>query len=227
MYPFATTEADLLLEAEAGTGYEFVQIGRGRLVEFSDFVFRNFAQGIARRQSWRPTELDYVLMLQEERVLFETGLYILARSPGGQPLAALRAARWSPGLRLKTERVFQIDSTSLAQEWQVPREAIWHLSQLCVDHSAIRQIGLPASAGILLMRGLIRNMLYAARNVDARIGIMESDEQVSAYLWRLMQIRARKFTATRNYFGQTFVAHIDLDEVRQLAYTRKGNDISR
>lgn len=225
MYPMTTTEGDRLIET--GSDYTFVQIGRERLEEFTEFVFENFVRGIGRHQHWHPTTLDYTIMLQEERALFETGLYIVAQSADRQPLAALRAARWSPGLQLTAERVFRINPRSLAGEWGVAPEAIWHLSQLCVDHLSIRALNLPATAAILLMRGLIRNMLRAAEPYAARYGIMESDEQISAYLLRMMSIRARQFSATREYFGQTFAACIDLDAVRQLDYARTGSARSR
>ena len=223
MYPFTTGATTALLELH--DGLQYVRIGRNDLESYTRFVYRIFVERIGRRYAWQPKPGEFETMLFEERMLFESGFFIAARTGDGRFVGAMRAARWQPGLRLTAERIFNIEPALLARRWGVSPRSIWHVSQMCVDTPALIEMKARASSGVLIMRNIVRLLLESARHLEHEYGIMESDAEISLYLRKFLQIESWPLSPVREYIGHTFVAAVDLSAARQLPYVRQGNPI--
>ena len=164
-------------------------------------------------------------MIAEERILFESGIFVAALLPDDRLVAAMRVARGQPGLPLPTERIFALDRNALARMWDVPPRAIWHASQMCVDTPQLVAAGYGWRQGIQIMRGIVKHLFRAGSHLESSYGIMESDEQINAYLKKFLNIETWPLSSTRDYIGQTFATAIDLEQIRQLDYVRAGNEI--
>ncbi|MCR9141147.1 MAG: hypothetical protein NXI24_02770 [bacterium] len=196
---------------EARQGVEYLQIGKDSIESFTNFVFNHFVKRIGKRQQWRPSEADYRTMLSEEQSLATTGFFIAARIPGGRIVGAMRAAQWSPDMRLATEKIFHIDPAVIAHQRGVPAESVWHVSQMCVDTEFLVAQNYSWRVGIEIMRTIVKHLFRAVAPHNGRIALLESDDQINAYLNRFLQIETTPLGSTRDYIGQTQVAIIDLD----------------
>lgn len=223
MYPYPSQAANRILETRDGLRY--VQIGADFIDEFTRFVYRIFTERISRRQDWQPSDAELQAMIAEERILFESGIFVAALLPDDRLVAAMRVARGQPGLPLPTERIFALDRNALARMWDVPPRAIWHASQMCVDTPQLVAAGYGWRQGIQIMRGIVKHLFRAGSHLESSYGIMESDEQINAYLKKFLNIETWPLSSTRDYIGQTFATAIDLEQIRQLDYVRAGNEI--
>ncbi|MEQ9364625.1 MAG: hypothetical protein RIF32_10295 [Leptospirales bacterium] len=225
MYPFPTQTANRALETQNGIRY--IQVGADFVDEFTRFVYRIFSERISKRQDWRPTEAELTQMVREERLLLESGIFVAALLPGGELVGAMRAARWRSDVHLATERIFQIDHTALARLWGVPTKAVWHISQMCVDGGALARSGYGWRQGNEIMRRIIRHIFRTGSHLQGAYGIMESDDQINAYLKRYLGIETWSLSPVKNYIGQTYATAVNLDQIRELDYVRSGKVIAR
>lgn len=225
MYPFPTQSTNRVLESRDGLRY--IQVGADFVDEFTRFVYQIFADRISKRQQWEPNNAELEAMIQEERLLFESGIFVAVLLPDDRLVGAMRGASWRPDLNLATERIFHIDPAVLAHEWGIPPHAVWHVSQMCVDTAALVQAGYGWKQGNEIMRNIIKHIFRTGSHLQGTYGIMESDDQINAYLKRFLGIETWPLSRTQNYIGQTYATAINLDQIRALDYVRSGNEIAR
>lgn len=220
MYEVPSPESDILLEEI--DDISLVQLGRGALPDFFEFVFGVFKAQFGVRYKMEISDREYDEFITDERSFEGNGMYaaLLVGDPH-RIVGGFRAVRYDRRCGFPTERVFDISVPALATELKVDPEDIWHGGCFAMDTRWLMQNGYNVRR---IVRRIYYHSLASMIKNGAQYILGETDELIerlhahNGFEWRPISDYAEYWGSTRATLlnvAETAAGKIYCEELRQ------------